>query len=103
MRVLIPVSKRLSGARRHHHPDPMNMKVTKGWKAALKEATLPHTRHDEEAKRVLKMGLQGASSINDKSIPTFSRGELPHFAGINVSNERSECDVHMEREECMQR
>ena len=30
------------------------------------------------------MGLPGASSIVDKTIPTFSRGELPHFAGINT-------------------
>lgn len=30
------------------------------------------------------MGLAGASSIEDKTIPTFSRGELPHFAGINT-------------------
>jgi agmatinase len=30
------------------------------------------------------MGLPGASSITDKTIPTFSRGELPHFAGINT-------------------
>jgi agmatinase len=26
--------------------------------------------------------LPGASSIEDRDIPTFSRGELPHFAGI---------------------
>jgi agmatinase len=30
------------------------------------------------------LGLPGASSIVDKTIPTFSRGELPHFAGINT-------------------
>ena len=29
-------------------------------------------------------GLPGADSIVDKRIPTFSRGELPHFAGINT-------------------
>ena len=86
MRVLVPVSKRLGrqASVRHHHPNPLDMKVTKGWKAALKEATIPTTHADAEAKRVLHMGLAGASSINDKSIPTFSRGELPHFAGINV-------------------
>jgi agmatinase len=89
MRVLVPLSKRLaktSSSIRHHHPDPLNPKMTKGWKAALKEATIPTTKHEEEERRVLAMGLQGASSINDKSIPTFSRGELPHFAGINVSD-----------------
>ncbi len=30
------------------------------------------------------MGLTGADSIEDKSIPTFARGELPHYAGINT-------------------
>ena len=30
------------------------------------------------------MGLPGSDSIVDKSIPTFARGELPHFAGINT-------------------
>jgi agmatinase len=30
------------------------------------------------------MGLPGAESLSDKSIPTFARGELPHFAGINT-------------------
>lgn len=32
----------------------------------------------------MRLGLPGASSIVDKTIPTFSRGELPHFAGINT-------------------
>ena len=30
------------------------------------------------------MGLPGAESLTDKDIPTFARGELPHFAGINT-------------------
>ena len=30
------------------------------------------------------MGLPGAESLTDRTIPTFSRGELPHFAGINT-------------------
>ena len=69
---------------RHHHPDPFNPKTTKGWKAALKEAELPTTKFDKEIAENLELGLPGASSIDDKTIPTFSRGELPHFAGINT-------------------
>mmetsp|Transcript_6554 Transcript_6554/g.8518 ORF Transcript_6554/g.8518 Transcript_6554/m.8518 type:complete len:408 (-) Transcript_6554:135-1358(-) len=69
---------------RFHHPDPFDPKSTRGWKAALKEAEIPTTKADEESAHNLHMGLQGASSINDKTIPTFSRGELPHFAGINT-------------------
>lgn len=50
----------------------------------LQEGQLPTTVHDAEIKRHLELGLPGASSIQDKTIPTFSRGELPHFAGINT-------------------
>ncbi len=64
-----------------HHPDFRN---TEGWKAAHKEANVPHDKHDREIQEGLKKGLPGASSIEDRSIPTFSRGELPHFAGINT-------------------
>ncbi|KAL7544956.1 hypothetical protein ACHAWF_016331 [Thalassiosira exigua] len=70
--------------RRHHHPDPFDPKLTRGWKAALAEADIPTTAHDAEVARGLELGLPGASSIDDKTIPTFSRGELPHFAGINT-------------------
>ena len=85
-KTLAPVS---SGAAhvavRNHHPDPTSPHFqTKGWKAAVKEASIPTTRHDAEVKRNLEIGLHGASSLEDKTIPTFSRGELPHFAGINT-------------------
>ena len=69
---------------RYHHPDPFNPKNTKGWAAAVKEATIPTTKFDQEIQHGLELGLPGASSIDDKTIPTFSRGELPHFAGINT-------------------
>lgn len=69
---------------RFHHPSPFDPQTTKGWKAAVQEASIPTTKHDEEVKRGLEIGLPGASSIEDKTIPTFSRGELPHFAGINT-------------------
>lgn len=55
-----------------------------GIQAAHKEATLSATRHDEEIKRNLALGLEAADSIGDRTISTFSRGELPHYAGINT-------------------
>ena len=70
--------------RRQHHPDPFHPTNTKGWRAALKEADIPRTNFDREIAEALVNGLPGASSIDDKTIPTFSRGELPHFAGINT-------------------
>ncbi|HEY1633844.1 MAG TPA: agmatinase family protein [Acidimicrobiales bacterium] len=48
------------------------------------EALIPTTAWEEEVARGLELGLPGADSIVDKAIPTFSRGELPHFAGINT-------------------
>jgi agmatinase len=52
--------------------------------AVAAEDSLPTTKWEEEIARGLELGLPGADSINDKRIPTFSRGELPHFAGINT-------------------
>ena len=45
------------------------------------EAQLPTRRWQEEVDRGLAYGLQGADSITDRNIPTFARGEIPHFAG----------------------
>jgi agmatinase len=39
---------------------------------------------EHELKEGIRLGLPGASSIEDRTITTFSRGELPHFAGINT-------------------
>jgi len=48
------------------------------------EAALPTTKGEQEVTRGLEPGLHGTHSIVDRRIPTFSRGELPHFAGINT-------------------
>ena len=52
--------------------------------ALEQEALLPTTGLEREQARGLELGLPGADSIVDRTIPTFSRGELPHFAGINT-------------------
>ncbi len=52
--------------------------------AVQRESELPTTAWEREVARGLELGLPGADSIVDKRIPTFSRGELPHFAGINT-------------------
>jgi len=52
--------------------------------ALEREAQLPTTALEREQRRGLELGLPGADSIVDKTIPTFSRGELPHFVGINT-------------------
>jgi agmatinase len=53
-------------------------------RAVAAEALLPRTGWEREVARGLELGLPGADSIVDRTIPTFSRGELPHFAGINT-------------------
>jgi agmatinase len=45
------------------------------------EAELSTLRQREEIDRGLAHGLEAAPSIKDRTISTFARGELPHFAG----------------------
>ena len=78
-----PYRRDAPAERRFHHPD-FSRSNTQGWKAAHKEAEIPEEGWKREQEWALKNGLQGADSIEDKSIPTFSRGELPHYAGINT-------------------
>ncbi|MEL7139221.1 MAG: agmatinase family protein, partial [Pseudomonadota bacterium] len=72
---------RLRPDRRHHHPD---LSKLQGWKAMRAEADIPGEEWEKEKAWALKMGLTAADSIEDRSIPTFARGELPHYAGINT-------------------
>jgi agmatinase len=55
-----------------------------GVQMAAKEREIPQTRSHQEIERSLELGLQGADSIGDRSISCFTRGELPHWAGINT-------------------
>lgn len=69
------------GHGRHHHPD---FGQTQGWKAIQKEAELPTKGREAMIARAKKLGLEAASSIQDRDISMMCRGELPHFAGINT-------------------
>ncbi len=64
-----------------HHPD---FRKTEGWKAVHREKEIGVEKYNEARREALEKGLPGASSIVDRNIPTFSRGEYPHFAGINT-------------------
>ncbi|MFM7285624.1 MAG: agmatinase [Cyanobium sp.] len=55
-----------------------------GAEALAKEARLPLTGWQQEVEQGHRYGLEAAESIIDRRISTFSRGELPHFAGINT-------------------
>lgn len=75
------------GHRHHHHhrppPSPPRRDVwnQEGDWAQRAEELLPDTRLREEIERGLAHGLEAAPSIGDRTISTFVRGELPHFAG----------------------
>ena len=57
----------------------------RGGMAALeKEQRLPLTGWQQEVDQAKRLGLEAAHSIVDRNISTFSRGELPHYAGINT-------------------
>src|SRR6202011_4495325 len=77
------VADPLPGDRRYHHPD-FDKKGLQGWRAVHREAALPQTAWKAEREWAVRMGLPGAESIEDRSISTFARGELPHYAGINT-------------------
>ena len=52
--------------------------------ALEKERKLPLTGWQQEVDQAKRFGLEAAASIVDRNISTFSRGELPHFAGITT-------------------
>ena len=70
----------------HGHPEIHANYGPEAAYAVRAEAALPTTAHDREIARGLELGLPGADSIVDRSIPTFSRGELPHFAASTPSS-----------------
>jgi agmatinase len=61
--------------------EPEDRVDRQGHWAQQAEARLPNRRWQEEVDRGLAHGLEAAHSVTDRSIPTFARGELPHFAG----------------------
>lgn len=81
----------LRAHRCHHHPS-FDKTMLHGWKCMHREADLPHDAWAAEERRCLELGLSGAESVEDKSIPTFARGELPHYAGINTFMKAPYCE-----------
>ena len=57
---------------------------TQGRRAYEKEASIPLAGWQREVDQAKALGLEAAESIVDRRISTFSRGELPHYAGINT-------------------
>lgn len=68
----------------HPHPETFDPAIRQGAWAKYREAELGAKGWKEEVDRCLEYGLEAAPSIKDRTISTFARGELPHFAGINT-------------------
>ena len=66
------------------NPDFIRKHPKEGMEALEKESKLPLKGWENEVARAKEFGLEAAKSIVDRKISTFSRGELPHFAGINT-------------------
>lgn len=79
------------GGRRHHHPS-FDKTQLQGWKMMHREGELSRSAHEAEIARCLELGLQAAPSVQDRTIPLFARGELPHFAGINTFMKAPYCE-----------
>ncbi|MDA0258880.1 MAG: arginase family protein, partial [Cyanobacteria bacterium] len=74
-----------NGAFQRSHP-------SEGMQALEKERKLPLTGWQQEVDQAKRLGLEAAESIVDRNISTFSRGELPHFAGINTFMKTPYCE-----------
>jgi len=64
-----------------HENDPSQFH---GMEGARAEAAIPNKKYLAEIQRGLELGLEAAPSVGDRTISTFARGELPHWAGINT-------------------
>lgn len=81
----------LQNTRRRHHPNFDKTKL-RGWRAMHREAELPEDAWKAEQERCLRLGLEAAPSVEDRTISLFARGELPHFAGINTFMKTPYCE-----------
>jgi agmatinase len=68
----------------HPHPEVFDPAVRQGAWAKYRERELGSKGWKEEVDKCIAYGLEAAPSVKDRSISTFARGELPHFAGINT-------------------
>ncbi len=68
----------------HPHPEVFDPAIRQGAWAKQREKELGAKGWKDEVDRCLAYGLEAAPSVKDRTISTFARGELPHFAGINT-------------------
>jgi agmatinase len=59
-------------------------KTLEGSWALAQEEHISRAGEAAEIARSLELGLEATEAVQDRTISCFSRGELPHFAGINT-------------------
>jgi len=67
---------------RRHHPDSTGWRRRAGKRSSRRQAAGHGLA--QERQWALDMGLPAPKASRTGNIPTFARGELPHFAGINT-------------------
>ena len=69
---------------RRHHPDFYRPARRKAGKRSKPRDGCPEAGGARSSNGRSTWACPGADCLTDRSIPTFARGELPHFAGINT-------------------
>lgn len=73
----------------------VDLSQLRGTRMIKRLADIPDQAQREEVERGLEYGLEASSSVEDRSISTFSRGGQPAFAGINTFLKAPYCeDIH---------
>lgn len=78
-----------SGRRKTHG---VKRSDTHGAKTIEALSHISQKKQDEEVRRSLKLGLEAADSVIDRTISLFSRGHQPSFAGINTFMKAPYCE-----------
>src|SRR5215470_14895707 len=72
-------------------PDPKTGEL-RGNRNLKRLARISQNKQKEEIERGLRLGLEAAPSVIDRTISCFSRGHQPAFAGINTFMKAPYCE-----------
>jgi agmatinase len=75
----------------HDHP-PYDRGKLRGLQVQKRLKDITDHKQREEAERGIDLGLEAASSVQDRTISTFARGQQPAFAGINTFRKAPYCE-----------
>ncbi len=76
----------------HHGKGGFDRRSLRGMEVQRTLKDIDDSKQREEAERCLDLGLEAASSVQDRTISTFARGHQPAFAGINTFLKAPYCE-----------